>query len=404
LVSPTCEIGLISGDSSQLDLAATVEPNMNPNLKALLEHLSATLNAMRQAEVEDLHQRALSWLPVKRLPVVMSYPLPPDAKFKPFPHREVFGDPEKMLYNELAYAFNTSIACRDRIADDLPCTVRADYGTVLMPSKFGAEVEQLEDNPPWVTRPEEGGVSLEAVADGDPTDFTQGWCSRVIETYEFYQATLRAWPKLQPIIKVVLPDLQSPFDSLELIVGCNVFADLRTRSELASRALRNVAVAQVGFARRLARLVNDGPDGFTHQHAMMVRGQILLRDDSTILMSPAMYRDQVAPHDEFVMRKLGSGGIHCCGNVGLHATTFLERDALRSLDFGQSEQNDMDATYRLAAARQIGLVRVAASEEELCSGEILRRFPTGVSLIYRAETFEAAQRVMNGYLRASETS
>ncbi len=31
---------------------------MNPNLKALLEHLSATLDAARQAEVEGLHRRA----------------------------------------------------------------------------------------------------------------------------------------------------------------------------------------------------------------------------------------------------------------------------------------------------------------------------------------------------------
>ncbi len=374
---------------------------MNPNLKALLEHLSATLDETRQAEIEDLHRRALCWLPVKRLPVVMSYPLPPDAKFKPFPHREVFGDPEKMLYNELTYAFNTSIACRDRLADDLPCTVRANYGTILIASKFGAEIGQYDDNPPWVMEHDEKGVSLEAVADNDALDFSQGWCPRVVETYEFYRATLRAWPKLDRIIKVVLPDLQSPFDTLELIVGSSVFLELRTRSELAARALRNVAMAQVGFARRLAPLVSDGPDGFAHQHATMIRGRILLRDDSAILMSPGMYRDQVAPQDEFVLRELNGGGIHCCGNVGLHAPRFLEPSGLQSFDFGQSEQNDVDAVYALAKPQQTALLRVAASEQELCSGEILRRFPTGVSLVHRAETFEAAQRTMKGYLRAA---
>lgn len=377
---------------------------MNSNLTTLLEHLSVVLDEARQAEIEDLHRRALSWLPVRRLPVVMNYPLPPDAKFKPFPHREVFGDPEKMLYNELTYAFNTSIACRDRLNDDLPCTVRANYGTVVIASKFGAAVEQHEDNPPWVMHPEEGGISLEAVADGDPTDLSQGWCPRVVETYEFFRATLRAWPRLDRIIRVVLPDMQSPFDSLELIVGSNVFADLRTRPALASRALRNVAMAQIGFARRLAPLVTDGPDGFAHQHATMIRGNVLLRDDSTILMSPGMYRDQVAPQDEFVLRELNGGGIHCCGNVGLHAQRFLEPAGLQSFDFGQSEQNDVDAIYALAKPRQTALLRVAASEQELCSGGILRRFPTGVSLIHRAETFEAAQRAMKGYLQAAGVS
>jgi len=375
---------------------------MNQNLKALLNHLSATLDETRQAEIEDLHRRALSWLPVKRLPLVMSYPLPAHAKFTPYPHREVFNDPEKMLYNELTYAFNTSIACRDRLADDLPCTVRANYGTVLLASKFGAEVEQHEDNPPWIMHSDEGGVSLEAVADSDPTDFSWGWCPRVIETYEFFRATLRAWPKLDRIIRVVLPDMQSPFDTLELIVGSSIFADLRTRPEVAARALRNVANAQVGFARCLAGLVTDGPDGFAHQHATMIRGRILLRDDSAILMSPNMYRDQIAPQDEFVLQQLNGGGIHCCGNVGLHAQRFLEPAGMQSFDFGQSEHNDVDAIYALAKQRQIPLIRVAASERELCSAEILRRFPTGVSLVHRAETFEAAQRAMNGYLRATK--
>ena len=30
----------------------------------------------------------------------------------------------------------------------------------------------------------------------DPLDFTQGWCPRVIERYEFYRATLAAYPAL----------------------------------------------------------------------------------------------------------------------------------------------------------------------------------------------------------------
>jgi hypothetical protein len=366
-------------------------------VKALLEHLSATLDAARLAEVEELHRRALSWLPVRRLPLVMSYPLPASVRFQPYPHAQVFSDPVKMLFNELTYAFNTSIACRDCLADDLPCTIRGNFGTVLLASKFGAPVEQFDDDPPWVVHREEKGVSLEAIVDSDPLDFSQGWCPRVVETCEYFRTTLGAWPQLQALVKIVLPDLQSPFDNLELLSGSSVFADLCSRPELAARALHALAVAQVGFARRLAEFVTDGPDGFAHQHATMIRGRILLRDDSAILMSPEMYRAQIAPHDEFVLRELGGGGIHACGNVGRHAVAFLERDSLRCFDFGQSELNDVDAIYGLARQRQTPLVRVAATEQELCSGDILRRFPTGVSLIHRAASLEAAQRVMAGY-------
>ncbi|MDW8310977.1 MAG: hypothetical protein RMK20_16515, partial [Verrucomicrobiales bacterium] len=315
-----------------------------------------------------------------RLPVVITHPLPPDARFKPFPHREVFNDPAKMLFNELAYAFDTSPACRDRLNDDLPCTVRANFGTVLIAAMFGARVEQFDDNPPWVMHPDGRGVSLETVLEQDPLDFSRGWCPRVIETYAFFRETLRGWPQLEALIKVVLPDLQSPFDNLELIVGSSVFEDLLARAQRVGAALARVAQAQVGFARRLAEFVTDGPEGFAHQHATMIRGRILLRNDSVILMSPALYRDVIAPHDEFVLRELGGGGIHCCGNVARHAAAFLERAGLECFDFGQSELNDVDAIYRLAQERRVALIRVAVSEAALCSGEILRRFPTGVSL------------------------
>jgi len=58
----------------------------------------------------------------------MSYPLPDDATFKPYPHSQVFHDSEKMLFNELTHAFDTSIACRDRVGEDLLRTIRARRG------------------------------------------------------------------------------------------------------------------------------------------------------------------------------------------------------------------------------------------------------------------------------------
>jgi hypothetical protein len=307
-----------------------------------------------------------------------------------------------MLFNELTHAFDTNIACRDRVGDDLPCTIRANFGTVLIASMFGARVEQFDENPPWAVQRGEGDVSLEAIPDRNPLDFTRGWCPRVIEMYQFFHETLRAYPQLKPLIKIVLPDLQAPFDNLEIIVGSRVFVDLHSRPASVTRALRTLAEAQVGFARHVLPFVTDGPDGFAHQHATMIRGRILLRDDSVLLMSPEMYRDLITPPDEFVLRELGGGGIHACGNVGQHADAFMGVPSALCLDFGQSELNDVDAIYRRAQTRKISLIRVAASEEELRSGSILRRFPTGVSLIHRAKSLADARRAMTEYLRAAD--
>ena len=95
-----------------------------------------------------------------------------------------------MLYNELVYAFGTSIACRDWIDDDLPLAIRANFGTVVMASLFGSHIEQVGENPPWVlhchTREE-----FRAVLERDPLDFSQGWYPRVIDRYQFYQRAVQ---------------------------------------------------------------------------------------------------------------------------------------------------------------------------------------------------------------------
>ena len=82
----------------------------NSQLERLLDHLSETLDHGRQAEVEELHRRALNWEPLARLPLILQYPLPDDAAFHPYPHSEMFTDAAKMLFNELVHAFDTSVS------------------------------------------------------------------------------------------------------------------------------------------------------------------------------------------------------------------------------------------------------------------------------------------------------
>ncbi len=151
------------------------------------------------------------------------------------------------------------------------------------------------------------------------------------------------------------------------------------------RALRTLAAAQVALARYFAPWTSDGPPGFSHQHGVCFKGSILLRNDSCIMVSPKMYREQIAPHDQRVLAQLGGGGIHLCGRIGHLVDELLALPAIRSLDFGQSELNDVDAIYRRAADRQIALVRVAVSREELQSGAEAERFPTGAVLVCRSQ-------------------
>jgi len=374
---------------------------MNPQLNRLLDHLAATLDPARQAAIDDLHRRALSWEPVERLPLVVSHPVPQDAPFPPYPHSDTFDDPEKMLYNELTCGFNTSIASRNRLGDDLACTVRADFGTVLVASVFGVRVEQVEENPPWA-RPFGSMEEFRAILDQDPLDVNRGWVPRVVETYRRYHAILDAYPDLRDQIKIVLPDLQGPLDTVELLRGCALYTDVYSDPVMVCRALDSVARAQVALAGELAPYVTDGPEGFAHQHVVMICGRILIRDDSAILVSPQMYRDFVAPHDELVLREMGGGGIHCCGCMDRHAAELLALPSIRCIDLGQPEMNDIDAVYAMARERRVALVRLSVAEEELTSGSVMERFPTGVSLAHAAASLQDAARIFDAYRDATE--
>ncbi len=375
---------------------------IDARLRELLDFLTQTLEPARQGEIQDLYVHALNWEPVQRLPLIISHPIPAHARFQPLPHREIFEHPAKMLYNELINAFGYSLSSRSELQDDLPGAVRANFGTVMIASLFGSHVEQAAENPPWVRRIPGEEIGLETILDCDPCDFSKGWCPRVVETCQFYQDVLSEYPALQDLIRITLPDLQGPFDNLELIVGSDLFLHLYTCPEQVQAALHAVATAQVAFARHLQPYLSDGPEGYTRQHAVMIKGQILIRADSCILMSPQMYGEVVAPHDEFVLREMGGGGMHTCGRADRHVDALLTLPSLRCLDFGQSELNDMDAIYAAARVRGVPIVRVLASEEELVSGAVMERYPTGVTLRHEAASLAAAQRIMEQYVEATE--
>ena len=365
-------------------------------LKELLQFLEDTIDPEIQQRIETSHQRILQWEPVERLPLVVSYSYPASRKFQPFPHGEIFDHPEKMLFNELVHAFDTSIFLHSELLDDLSLTIRANFGAVVIASLFGGLVEQRENNPPWI-RHFETLDGFNTIFDRDPLDFSQGICPQIIERYRFYRDFLADYPNLQKCIKIVLPDLQGPLDSLELLRGSEIYSDFVLDPEAVDNGLRLMAEAQIGFARYLHQFTTESHEGFSHQHAVTINGNILIRNDSAIMISPEMYASQVAPFDELVLKELGGGGVHSCGKIDYNVPEIFKLNSLKCFDFGQSYLNEVDSIYPMAREKRIPLLRYRPTREELISATILKRFPTGVSLVYEASSFEDAVFVTNIY-------
>lgn len=368
-------------------------------------HLHSLLSEMAERDdrhnllCAQLHQKSLAFEPVQRLPVIFSYPTPADGKYQLVPYREIFHDPEKMLYNQLINAWGTSIYYQPLVGDDLPYTIRADFGTILIASLFHPGVEQVEDNPPWVNHDGGPHVTYEDIINANPADIMKGWVPRSLRQYEYYQQVLDQYPPLKKLVQLVLPDLQGPFDNLELILGSDVFTDFYEQPDKMALALRKMAEIQVNLARLFGQYTTDAGEGCSCQHGFFVRGNILLRNDSSIMVDPRMYRQQISTADEHVLTAVGGGSIHSCGNIGHLLPEYFDNPAMQALDFGQSELNDVNRAYELAQRFKKPLIRVAVTSRELVNLEFTRRFPTGVSLHCAAPSIQAAQEAMTAYRR-----
>lgn len=367
-------------------------------LHKLLDVLERTIDVEQQRRSNELHRRALLYEPVERLPLNFLYPPPADGEFQPVPYPEAFASPEKMLYNQLIYAHGASIAYHDRIGDDLTYTIRPNCGVGVIASLFGAQIELTDDNLPWVR-----GVKAEdtyrALLDCDPTELTQGLVPKLIDIYNFYHDVLEGYPNLKQAVMIVLPDLQGPFDTAELLVGSSIFVDFYEKPDQLQSLLGNLARAQVAVAKHLLPLLTDGPAGFSHQHLVLVKGNILLRDDSPIMVSPEMYREHIAPHDEYILRELGGGGIHYCGKGDHLVDEFLALPSIQCLDLGQSYLNDLDAIYAKAMTKKIPIIRVwPGNKDELLDPALRERFPTGMNMNFTVDSLEEAQKLWREYI------
>ncbi|MEI6386299.1 MAG: hypothetical protein WCQ50_06680 [Spirochaetota bacterium] len=370
-------------------------------LMQLLDALSEAQLGERGIRSNELQRSALKYETVERLPVIFSWPQTDESRFAPLPNSSIYQDPAAMLYNELVSAWELSIANREGLGDELAPTIRPNWGTVIVASVLEGMAEQREEHTPWIRRSGGQSPSLKSIAEADPDIAKAGWVPRVLETYLAYQELLAPYLEQASALRITLPDLQGPLDTVEQLCGEELFVELLENPQQAARAFMRAAELQVAGARLFAPFTNDGPAGFSHQHGFLVKGGILIRCDSAVMISPELYRDLVAPADEFVLSELGGGGLHSCGRIGHSVPEMLKLPSLCSFDFGQSSMNDVDSLYKLARERRIPFLRVEADKEELTSGAILRRFPTGVSLHCKVVSLEEATSIFDRYLEST---
>ena len=352
-------------------------------------------------EVDERYVRALSWQEVDHPPLVVmpafgagiALPKPYDG-FKRYTYSETFDSPCAMLVNMLLDRVVPGILLKD----DSPLSVRNNHGTIQIASILGGKWQLYEDNFPWVA-PLGSMEALEKVANSTgPVPDDAGILPRSFETLRFYQAKLAQHPPCAEAIQISLPDLQGPIDTAEQLWGSEIYYSLTDAPDLLHRLLTRIVDVTLDVSARFRKFATDRLDPAANtQHGHVIPGRILLRNDSSIMLSPKAYAEFVRPHDARLLREIGTGSLHFCGNGQHLIEPMLEIPDLRGLDFGEIHLMDAQWIYAACRERKVAVMPYRPSREDLISGKARRDYPTGVVFVYTAKSIEEAREVVGAH-------
>ena len=389
-----------------------VDPQAEASLKKLLEKLERELVPAEHDQIREHFMKTMRWEYVERPPLRLLFQerlqTVDEKSSNMYPICEAVNDPAKMMINELWYGRASTMGWLE-VRDSQPLQIRPNLGLGLCASTFGAEIGVVGNNPPWVEPLTKDSTKIadavrKALDEHDVDDApNRGWIPRAAQFYGYFKKILAEYPNAEKCVAVVIPDLQGPFDTAAMLWGSDIFLALYTEEELVNRLMDTIAKTQVRVHDYLRQWVGREllPEGYSHQHGLMIRGNILIRCDSNLMLSPEMFKERVLPFDEYVVRSVGGGSFHSCGKWDHNVNTILESKEFGTVDFGmnQSQYNDIDTHYKVAAGYKKHLNQINTTEEDIISGKVLQKFPTGATLVYSTDGMESAKRLMEAYLK-----
>ncbi len=367
-------------------------------VRTVLDWIEERVNLEHIASVEQRHIAAMQWQSVDRPPVTISAPVA--APFRIYPYHEAFEKPAKMLVNELVGpgmvwgADSPSAINSLTLLDDFPFQVRANYGLGIIASLFGAETRLVEDNMPWVQP-----IGLEAldkvVARGQP-NLDAGLLPRALETMAYYREMLAPYPKCREAIHITQTDLQGPFDIAAQLWGSGIFTAFQDRPQFLEELLALIADTFVRVSRAVGRASTQAAGAeCIYLHFAICPGNCLVKDDSSIMLSPRTYDRFIRTANERVLEALGGGGIHWCGSGQHWQAAFLDTEGLTCVDWGNPERLNQASWEPLLRERRLPVSQMTWTAEAFRAQRPDRVFPTGAAFTVSVASLEEARRILD---------
>ena len=307
-------------------------------------------------------------------------PAPPRIEWPHVPVNRAFDDMELMLYTQLK-------TVSDQLAGSggLLLCVRANYGTAIIPSMFGAGVFRLPDEAdmlPGAQRPEDGMETLRAAASARRYDYTLGLAPQVFEFGHRWREAAAAYPKLDRWVYLYNPDLQGPFPLIDVLAGSDLYYELYDDPDMVHEALDFMTEVYLDFTRRWQAAFPPYGKGYSVEWGLLHRGLTMLRNDAIVNLSEAMYREFAMPYDARVFAELG-GCMHFCGRGDHYIGAACEIEGLSGINLSQPELNDMEKIYAATIDRDKIIIGMPESEivhAGACGRPLRGRVQSGAAL------------------------
>ena len=224
-------------------------------------------------------------------------------------------------------------------------SVRANYGTGIMTSIFGAELFKMpreQSTLPTTISVGEDRIR-EIVSTGLPNIET-GLGKKVFEFGELCKEIFASYPKIQKYVYVYHPDTQGPLDITDLLWGSDVFYAFYDDPDLVHDMMRLSTDAYKAVLDRWFKMFPNREDINVHWDYWM-KGNICLRNDSAINLSPDQYKEFSLDYDKEVLEYYGGGMLHYCGKGDHFVGLITNSEFLFGVNLSQPHLNDMEKVY-----------------------------------------------------------
>jgi uroporphyrinogen-III decarboxylase len=347
-----------------------------------LEKVEAALDLGRLDEVAHLHAACRRYEPIPHLPLVVHYQ-PPD--WPAFDFQQIQEDPQAMLLSELARVYAGCL-----LKDDRLMSIRANYGTSIIPSLFGCRVRTFGDSLP-VAIPLHDTSQIRTLVDAGIPDLRTGQGGLVFDMIERFREELAPYPNLSRHVHIDLADIQGPFDAAEVIWGSEIFLAMYDEPRLVEDFLNLVTQTIRQFILAHQRLDGEPFDGLCSCWGSL--GRVCVREDAAVNLGLEHYEQFLKPPTQRLLDEF-SGCIHWCGDGKAWWRSLIRLRGLTAVNPYQGEFYDPVEVHHACRQENVSVFQWTTPLEDRSTQTI----KTGFTLMRFKGSLDAAKWVYDRHV------